>query len=67
MDCSFVWMFVYRYCVGEENWVDSRIIYVGYRELFLGVEVYILQRYLDNRIVLFKYIFWNFIFKNLFE
>ncbi|XP_057163109.1 phospholipid-transporting ATPase IH isoform X2 [Ursus arctos] len=62
MKCSL------RYrCAGEENWVDSRTIYVGHREPPPGAEAYILQRHPDNRIVSSKYTFWNFIPKNLFE
>uniref|UniRef100_A0A452R2B3 Phospholipid-transporting ATPase n=1 Tax=Ursus americanus TaxID=9643 RepID=A0A452R2B3_URSAM len=56
-----------RACAGEENWVDSRTIYVGHREPPPGAEAYILQRHPDNRIVSSKYTFWNFIPKNLFE
>uniref|UniRef100_A0A8C4RW85 Probable phospholipid-transporting ATPase IH n=1 Tax=Erpetoichthys calabaricus TaxID=27687 RepID=A0A8C4RW85_ERPCA len=54
-------------CAGEENWVDSRTIYVGHREPPPGAEAYIPQRYPDNRIVSSKYTFWNFVPKNLFE
>uniref|UniRef100_I3LWA1 Phospholipid-transporting ATPase n=1 Tax=Ictidomys tridecemlineatus TaxID=43179 RepID=I3LWA1_ICTTR len=54
-------------CAGEENWVDSRTIYVGHKEPPPGAEAYIPQRYPDNRIVSSKYTFWNFIPKNLFE
>ncbi|XP_064263907.1 phospholipid-transporting ATPase IH isoform X4 [Passer domesticus] len=54
-------------CAGEENWVDSRTIYVGHREPPPGAEAYIPQRFPDNRIVSSKYTFWNFIPKNLFE
>ncbi|XP_044236113.1 phospholipid-transporting ATPase IH isoform X1 [Ursus arctos] len=67
MDCSLVRTLVHRYCAGEENWVDSRTIYVGHREPPPGAEAYILQRHPDNRIVSSKYTFWNFIPKNLFE
>uniref|UniRef100_A0A2K5DKY6 Phospholipid-transporting ATPase n=1 Tax=Aotus nancymaae TaxID=37293 RepID=A0A2K5DKY6_AOTNA len=67
MDCSLVRTLVHRYCAGEENWVDSRTIYVGHREPPPGAEAYIPQRYPDNRIVSSKYTFWNFIPKNLFE
>ncbi|XP_011377844.1 probable phospholipid-transporting ATPase IH [Pteropus vampyrus] len=67
MDCSLVRTLVQRYCAGEENWVDSRTIYVGHREPPPGAEAYIPQRYPDNRIVSSKYTFWNFIPKNLFE
>ncbi|XP_077872085.1 LOW QUALITY PROTEIN: phospholipid-transporting ATPase IH [Ictidomys tridecemlineatus] len=56
-----------RVCAGEENWVDSRTIYVGHKEPPPGAEAYIPQRYPDNRIVSSKYTFWNFIPKNLFE
>lgn len=38
-------------CAGEENWVDSRTIYVGHKEPPPGTEAYIPQRYPDNRIV----------------
>ncbi|KAM9604319.1 phospholipid-transporting ATPase IH isoform 2-T2 [Trichechus inunguis] len=67
MDCSLIRTLINRYCAGEENWVDSRTIYVGHREPPPGTEAYILQRYPDNRIVSSKYTFWNFIPKNLFE
>ncbi|XP_027444830.2 probable phospholipid-transporting ATPase IH isoform X4 [Zalophus californianus] len=67
MDCSLVRTLVHRYCAGEENWVDSRTIYVGHREPPPGAEAYIPQRHPDNRIVSSKYTFWNFIPKNLFE
>uniref|UniRef100_A0A4X1TYD3 Phospholipid-transporting ATPase n=1 Tax=Sus scrofa TaxID=9823 RepID=A0A4X1TYD3_PIG len=67
MDCSLVRTLVHRYCAGEEDWVDSRTVYVGHREPPPGTEAYIPQRYPDNRIVSAKYTFWNFIPKNLFE
>nr|XP_025952769.1 probable phospholipid-transporting ATPase IH isoform X4 [Dromaius novaehollandiae]XP_025952770.1 probable phospholipid-transporting ATPase IH isoform X4 [Dromaius novaehollandiae] len=67
MDCSLLRTLVSRYCAGEENWVDSRTIYVGHHEPPPGTEAYIPQRYPDNRIVSSKYTFWNFIPKNLFE
>uniref|UniRef100_A0A8C6GM32 Phospholipid-transporting ATPase n=1 Tax=Mus spicilegus TaxID=10103 RepID=A0A8C6GM32_MUSSI len=67
MDCSLLRTLVRRYCAGEENWVDSRTIYVGHKEPPPGAEAYIPQRYPDNRIVSSKYTFWNFIPKNLFE
>lgn len=38
-------------CAGEENWVDSRTIYVGHKEPPPGAEAYIPQKYPDNRIV----------------
>lgn len=38
-------------CAGEEDWVDSRTVYVGRREPPPGAEAYIPQRYPDNRIV----------------
>uniref|UniRef100_A0A672ZS77 Phospholipid-transporting ATPase n=1 Tax=Sphaeramia orbicularis TaxID=375764 RepID=A0A672ZS77_9TELE len=55
------------YCVGEENWVDSRTVYIGHKEPPAGTEAYIQQRFPDNRIVSSKYTFWNFIPKNMFE
>ncbi|XP_043928568.1 phospholipid-transporting ATPase IH isoform X2 [Protopterus annectens] len=67
MDCSAIRNFIRRYCAGEENWVDSRSVYVGHREPPPGTEAYIPQRYPDNTIVSSKYTFWNFIPKNLFE
>ncbi|XP_045139746.1 phospholipid-transporting ATPase IH [Echinops telfairi] len=67
MDCSLLRTLINRYCAGEENWVDSRTIYVGHKEPPPGAEGYIPQRYPDNRIVSSKYTFWNFIPKNLFE
>lgn len=36
-------------CVGEENWVDSRTIYIGHKEP-PGTEAFIQQRFPDNRI-----------------
>ncbi|KAK3530348.1 hypothetical protein QTP86_024327, partial [Hemibagrus guttatus] len=54
-------------CAGEENWVDSRTVYIGQKVPPPGTEAYILQRFPDNRIVSSKYTFWNFIPKNLFE
>uniref|UniRef100_A0A3B4EG94 Phospholipid-transporting ATPase n=1 Tax=Pygocentrus nattereri TaxID=42514 RepID=A0A3B4EG94_PYGNA len=54
-------------CAGEENWVDSRTVYIGHKVPPPGTEAYIPQRYPDNRIVSSKYTFWNFIPKNLFE
>uniref|UniRef100_A0A672ZU39 Phospholipid-transporting ATPase n=1 Tax=Sphaeramia orbicularis TaxID=375764 RepID=A0A672ZU39_9TELE len=54
-------------CVGEENWVDSRTVYIGHKEPPAGTEAYIQQRFPDNRIVSSKYTFWNFIPKNMFE
>ncbi|XP_042111014.1 phospholipid-transporting ATPase IH isoform X4 [Ovis aries] len=65
--CSLVRTLVHRYCAGEEDWVDSRTVYVGHREPPPGAEAYIPQRYPDNRIVSSKYTFWNFVPKNLFE
>lgn len=44
-------VFFYPQCAGEENWVDSRTIYVGHKEPPPGAEAYIPQRYPDNRIV----------------
>lgn len=38
-------------CVGEENWVDSRTIYIGHKEPPPGTEAFIQQRFPDNRIV----------------
>uniref|UniRef100_A0A8C9UWY8 Phospholipid-transporting ATPase n=1 Tax=Scleropages formosus TaxID=113540 RepID=A0A8C9UWY8_SCLFO len=55
------------HCTGEENWVDSRTVYIGHREPPPGTEAYIPQRFPDNRIVSSKYTFWNFVPKNLFE
>ncbi|XP_029922856.1 probable phospholipid-transporting ATPase IH isoform X2 [Myripristis murdjan] len=67
MDFSTLRTLISRYCVGEENWVDSRTIYIGHKEPPPGTEAYIPQRFPDNRIVSSKYTFWNFIPKNLFE
>ncbi|KAK1169964.1 putative phospholipid-transporting ATPase IH [Acipenser oxyrinchus oxyrinchus] len=67
MDCSLLRSLINRYCAGEENWVDSRTIYIGHREPPSGTDAYIPQRYPDNRIVSSKYTFWNFVPKNLFE
>ena len=38
-------------CAGEENWVDSRTVYIARKEPPPGAEAYIPQRYPDNRIV----------------
>lgn len=52
-----VFLFISKYslsrcqCVGEENWVDSRTVYIGHKEPPPGAEAYIPQRYPDNRIV----------------
>ncbi|XP_070298469.1 phospholipid-transporting ATPase IH, partial [Salvelinus sp. IW2-2015] len=54
-------------CAGEENWVDTRTVYIGNKEPPPGAEAYIPQRYPDNRIISSKYTFWNFVPKNLFE
>ncbi|XP_060888831.1 phospholipid-transporting ATPase IH isoform X2 [Labrus mixtus] len=67
MDFSTLRTLISRYCVGEENWVDSRTIYIGHKEPPSGTEAFIQQRYPDNRIVSSKYTFWNFIPKNMFE
>ncbi|XP_060681806.1 phospholipid-transporting ATPase IH isoform X1 [Hemiscyllium ocellatum] len=67
MDWSGLWSTIRRWCVGEENWVDSRTVYIGHREPPPGTDAYIVQNYPDNRIVSSKYTFWNFIPKNLFE
>uniref|UniRef100_UPI00398E99D4 phospholipid-transporting ATPase IH isoform X2 n=1 Tax=Pristiophorus japonicus TaxID=55135 RepID=UPI00398E99D4 len=67
MDWSGLRTAIRRWCVGEENWVDSRTVYIGHREPPPGTDAYILQKYPDNRIVSSKYTFWNFIPKNLFE
>uniref|UniRef100_A0A674E7M5 Phospholipid-transporting ATPase n=1 Tax=Salmo trutta TaxID=8032 RepID=A0A674E7M5_SALTR len=57
----------WRSCAGEENWVDTRTVYIGNKEPPPGAEAYIPQRYPDNRIISSKYTFWNFVPKNLFE
>ncbi|KAG7503320.1 putative phospholipid-transporting ATPase IH isoform X1 [Solea senegalensis] len=67
MDLSTLRTLISRYCVGEENWVDSRTIYIGHKEPPPGTEAFIQQRFPDNRIVSSKYTFWNFIPKNMFE
>ncbi|XP_029942110.1 probable phospholipid-transporting ATPase IH isoform X3 [Salarias fasciatus] len=67
MDFSTLRTLISRYCVGEENWVDSRTIYIGHKEPPPGTEAFIQQRFPDNRIVSSKYTFWNFIPKNMFE
>uniref|UniRef100_A0A8C5CJH9 Phospholipid-transporting ATPase n=1 Tax=Gadus morhua TaxID=8049 RepID=A0A8C5CJH9_GADMO len=67
MDFSVLRNLISRYCVGEENWLDSRTVYIGQKEPPPGAAAYIPQRYPDNRIVSSKYTFWNFIPKNLFE
>uniref|UniRef100_A0A8C9ZM76 Phospholipid-transporting ATPase n=1 Tax=Sander lucioperca TaxID=283035 RepID=A0A8C9ZM76_SANLU len=54
-------------CVGEENWVDSRTIFIGHKEPPPGTEAFIQQRFPDNRIVSSKYTFLNFVPKNMFE
>ncbi|XP_061081830.1 phospholipid-transporting ATPase IH isoform X2 [Conger conger] len=67
MDFSGLRNLITRFCAGEENWVDSRTVYIGHRQPPPGTEAYIPQRYPDNRIVSSKYTFWNFVPKNLFE
>uniref|UniRef100_A0AAY4CRE9 Phospholipid-transporting ATPase n=1 Tax=Denticeps clupeoides TaxID=299321 RepID=A0AAY4CRE9_9TELE len=67
MDFSALRNLISRYCAGEENWVDSRTVYIGHKEPPPGAEAYIPQRFPDNRIVSSKYTFWNFVPKNLFE
>ncbi|KAG5833521.1 probable phospholipid-transporting ATPase IH isoform X3 [Anguilla anguilla] len=67
MDFSVLRNLITRFCAGEENWVDSRTVYIGHRQPPPGAEAYIPQRYPDNRIVSSKYTFWNFVPKNLFE
>uniref|UniRef100_A0A3Q1IS88 Phospholipid-transporting ATPase n=1 Tax=Anabas testudineus TaxID=64144 RepID=A0A3Q1IS88_ANATE len=67
MDFSTLRTLISRYCAGEENWVDSRTVYIGHKEPPPGTEAFIQQRFPDNRIVSSKYTFWNFIPKNMFE
>uniref|UniRef100_A0A665UX86 Phospholipid-transporting ATPase n=1 Tax=Echeneis naucrates TaxID=173247 RepID=A0A665UX86_ECHNA len=67
MDFSTLRTLIRRYCVGEEDWVDSRTIYIGHKQPPPGTEAFIQQRFPDNRIVSSKYTFWNFIPKNMFE
>ncbi|XP_063734056.1 phospholipid-transporting ATPase IH isoform X3 [Eleginops maclovinus] len=67
MDFSSLRTLISRYCVGEENWVDSRTIYIGHKEPPPGTEAFLQQRFPDNRIVSSKYTFWNFVPKNMFE
>ncbi|KAA0721925.1 putative phospholipid-transporting ATPase IH [Triplophysa tibetana] len=43
-------------CTGEENWVDSRTVYIGHKEPPSGTEAYIPQRFPDNRIISSKLI-----------
>lgn len=47
----FVFLSIFMQCVGEENWVDSRTIYIGHKEPPPGTEAFIQQRFPDNRIV----------------
>ncbi|XP_072293987.1 phospholipid-transporting ATPase IH-like isoform X3 [Eucyclogobius newberryi] len=67
LDFSTLRTLISRYCVGEENWVDSRTIYIGHKEPPPGTEAFIQQRFPDNRVTSSKYTFWNFIPKNMFE
>uniref|UniRef100_A0A8C9ZPL7 Phospholipid-transporting ATPase n=1 Tax=Sander lucioperca TaxID=283035 RepID=A0A8C9ZPL7_SANLU len=67
MDFSTLRTLISRYCVGEENWVDSRTIFIGHKEPPPGTEAFIQQRFPDNRIVSSKYTFLNFVPKNMFE
>uniref|UniRef100_A0AAY5L4T2 Phospholipid-transporting ATPase n=1 Tax=Esox lucius TaxID=8010 RepID=A0AAY5L4T2_ESOLU len=67
MNFSTIRNFITRWCAGEENWVDTRTVYIGHKEPPSGSEAYIPQKYPDNRIVSSKYTFWNFVPKNLFE
>lgn len=48
---KLVFVCVSPQCVGEENWVDSRTIYIGHKEPPPGTEAFIQQRFPDNRIV----------------
>ncbi|KAK7893226.1 hypothetical protein WMY93_022378 [Mugilogobius chulae] len=43
-------------CVGEENWVDSRTIYIGHKQPPPGTEAFIQQRFPDNRVTSSKLI-----------
>lgn len=38
-------------CIGEDNWVDTRTVYIGHKEPPPGTEAFIQQRFPDNRIV----------------
>ncbi|XP_032361862.1 probable phospholipid-transporting ATPase IH isoform X3 [Etheostoma spectabile] len=67
VDFSTLRTLISRYCVGEENWVDSRTIFIGHKEPPPGTEAFIQQRFPDNRIVSSKYTFLNFVPKNMFE
>ncbi|XP_008322915.1 probable phospholipid-transporting ATPase IH isoform X3 [Cynoglossus semilaevis] len=67
MGLSTVRTLIRRYCIGEDNWVDTRTVYIGHKEPPPGTEAFIQQRFPDNRIVSSKYTFWNFIPKNMFE
>lgn len=49
--CLPVFLSIFMQCVGEENWVDSRTIYIGHKEPPPGTEAFIQQRFPDNRIV----------------
>ncbi|XP_054435543.1 phospholipid-transporting ATPase IG isoform X4 [Pteronotus mesoamericanus] len=53
-------------CAGEEKRVGTRTVFVG-NHPDSAAEVYITQRFCDNRIVSSKYTLWNFLPKNLFE
>ncbi|XP_078787465.1 phospholipid-transporting ATPase IH isoform X16 [Oryzias latipes] len=67
VDFSALRTLINRYCAGEENWVDSRTVYIGHKEPPPGADAFIQQRFPDNRVVSSKYTFWNFIPKNMFE
>ncbi|XP_036908523.1 phospholipid-transporting ATPase IG isoform X3 [Sturnira hondurensis] len=54
------------FCAGEEKRVGTRTVFVG-NHPDSAAEVYIAQRFCDNRIVSSKYTLWNFLPKNLFE
>uniref|UniRef100_A0A3P9JDQ9 Phospholipid-transporting ATPase n=1 Tax=Oryzias latipes TaxID=8090 RepID=A0A3P9JDQ9_ORYLA len=63
----FLSLWFFLQCAGEENWVDSRTVYIGHKEPPPGADAFIQQRFPDNRVVSSKYTFWNFIPKNMFE
>ncbi|TFK15214.1 Phospholipid-transporting ATPase IG [Platysternon megacephalum] len=53
-------------CAGEEKRVGTRTVFVGHRPVS-ETDVYVEQKFCDNRIVSSKYTVWNFLPKNLFE
>ncbi|RMC22033.1 hypothetical protein DUI87_02904 [Hirundo rustica rustica] len=57
---------IHTTCAGEEKRVGTRTVVVGRRPVS-DTEVYVAQKFCNNRIISSKYTLWNFLPKNLFE